>query len=53
MEKIMGLKGGLKARTITKRNNRTDALDDGSNTTGDGNVHINAKDTINAEEASH
>ena len=51
--KIMGLKGGLRARAITKQNNRNDAPKEGSNTTADGNASSNAEDATNEEEASH
>ena len=49
----MGLKDGLRVRAITKQNNSTDAPEDGSDTTADGDVNSNAEDATNEEEAPH
>ena len=51
--KPMGLKGRLKARAINKRNNSTDAPEDGSNIAADGDANSNAEDTTNEKEAPH
>ena len=51
--KIMGLKGGLRARATTKRNNSNDAPEEESNTTAESDASSNAEDAIMEEGAPH
>ena len=50
---IMGLKGGLKAREITKGNNSTDAPEALSNTMADGDANSNVENATIQEEAPY
>ena len=51
--KRMGLKIGLSARAVTKRNNINDTPEEGSNTTADGDASSNAEDANMEEEIPH
>ena len=50
---IMGLKRGLQVRAASKRNNDTDAPEDGSVPMVDSDVDSNAEDAVNSKEAPH
>ena len=51
--KIMGLDGGLRARANTKKKNCNNGLEEGSNTTTDGDASSDMEDTNVEVKAPH